>query len=67
MRSGEVCGRDFPYQRTADPAEGASGLMEAYPLVEVSVLEGNTRELAEALLNGDVDMTVGPVPRSIRI
>lgn len=38
-------------------------LMEAYPLVEVSVLEGNTRELAEALLNGEVDMTVGPCPQ----
>lgn len=38
-------------------------LMESYPLVEVSVLEGNTRELAEALLNGDVDMTVGPCPQ----
>lgn len=38
-------------------------LMESYPLVEVSVLEGNTRELTEALLNGDVDMTVGPCPQ----
>lgn len=38
-------------------------LMESYPLVEVSVLEGNTKELAEALLNGDVDMTIGPCPQ----
>ncbi len=37
-------------------------LMEAYPLVEVQVLEGNTKELSEALMNGAVDMTVGPCP-----
>lgn len=38
-------------------------LMEAYPLVEVQVLEGNTKELSEALMNGAVDMTVGPCPQ----
>lgn len=38
-------------------------LMKTYPLVEVHVLEGNTKELAEALQNGEVDMTVGPCPK----
>ena len=38
-------------------------LMEAYPLVEVQVLEGNTKELSEALITGTVDMTVGPCPQ----
>lgn len=38
-------------------------LMESYPMVEVCVLEGNTKELAEALAKGDVDMTVGPCPQ----
>ena len=38
-------------------------LMKTYPLVEVHVLEGNTKELSEALQNGEVDMTVGPCPR----
>lgn len=34
--------------------------MEKYPLVEVHVLEGNTRELWQALQEGTVDLTVGP-------
>lgn len=34
--------------------------MERYPLVEVHVLEGNTRELWQALRDGEVDLTVGP-------
>lgn len=38
-------------------------LMNTYPLVEVHVLEGNTKELTEALWNGEVDMTVGPCPQ----
>lgn len=36
--------------------------MEKYPLVEVHVLEGNTTELTQALLDGSVDMAVGPCP-----
>lgn len=38
-------------------------LMKEYPLVEVQVLEGNTKELSEALISGTVDMTVGPCPQ----
>lgn len=38
-------------------------LVEAYPQVEVQVLEGNTKELSEALMTGAVDLTVGPCPQ----
>lgn len=38
-------------------------LVEAYPQVEVEVLEGNTKELSEALMTGAVDLTVGPCPQ----
>ena len=34
--------------------------MEQYPLIEVHILEGNTRELWEALRDETIDMAVGP-------
>lgn len=37
--------------------------MKKYPHIEVRVLEGNTKELAQALEEGTVDMAVGPGPR----
>lgn len=38
--------------------------MKKYPLIEVHVLEGNTKELTRALLEGTVDIAVGPYPRA---
>jgi len=36
--------------------------IEQYPLVELSVLEGNTRALEEHLAHGDLDLMIGTAP-----